>query len=139
LELWKIALPMFFRSPVIGNGFNIMPYVGLEAKGNKFADTHNLYVKILAEQGLIGLVIFLFIIYKAVLTGWYVYRHSDDSFFQGIGFGMVVCCCSILITNFFGDRWTYIQLNAYFWVFIALLMREKANLMVVAPSAKEQE
>ena len=125
LDLWDQAMAMFYKNPVSGVGFNTMPYVGLHLG---FADTHNLYIKILAEQGVIGFIIFFVILVMAFKQGWKLYNNSEDNFFKGLGLGFSLCVLSMVITNFFGDRWTYLQVNGYFWIFLGIVVR--ANMMV---------
>ena len=57
------------------------------------------------------------------MTSWRLYRSADDALFKGMGLGFVACLISIMITNAFGDRWTYLPLGAYFWVFLGIVTR----------------
>lgn len=125
LILWDTGIAIFQRSPLFGAGFNTLPYVGL---GGGFADTHNIYVKFLAEEGVIGLLIFLSILFLALMQGWKLYTRAKDTFFKGLGLGFVTCVIAMAVTNFFGDRWTYLPIGAYFWVFLGLVTR--GNMIV---------
>ena len=120
--VWKQSMETFQSSPLIGVGFNTFPYLGFV-----LGDSHNLYIKILLEQGIIGLLIFLIIIFIAFYYGWGLYRKAKDDFLKGLGLGFAMCILSLLISNFFGDRWTYLPLGAYFWVFLGLVVR--ANII----------
>ena len=122
LEVWKSSMELFNSNRLGGVGFNTFPYLGLP-----LGDPHNLYVKILVEQGIVGFVIFLMIILTALFYGWKLYRRARDDLFKGLGFGFFLCTISLLISNFFGDRWTYLPLGAYYWAFMALVVR--ANII----------
>ncbi len=114
--LWQRALDMFHESPLIGKGFNTFAYAG-------FIDTHNYFLKMLAEQGLMGLSAFLYLLISAMRLAWKLYREADDEFFKGIGFGFALSVFSLMITNFFGDRWSYLCMGSYFWAFMGIMTR----------------
>lgn len=122
VNVWKRSLDLFLLNPVIGIGFNTFPFLGFQ-----LGDTHNLYIKILLEQGVIGLFLFLLIIFFALASSWRLYRKAKDNLLKGIGFGFFFCTISLLISNYFGDRWTYLPLGAYFWAFMGLVGR--ANII----------
>ncbi|OGL44483.1 MAG: hypothetical protein A2W05_00020 [Candidatus Schekmanbacteria bacterium RBG_16_38_10] len=56
---WGIALNIFLKSPIIGNGIGSY-FIITEALGFKFIATHNLFLYILSELGLIGLILLSF-------------------------------------------------------------------------------
>ena len=53
---------------------------------------------------------------------------TKDNFFKGLGLGFSACVLAVMVSNFFGDRWSFLQLGSYFWVFLALVVR--GNLIV---------
>jgi putative inorganic carbon (HCO3(-)) transporter len=114
--LWERALDMFHQSPLIGKGFNTFAYAG-------FIDTHNYFLKMLAEQGLMGLSAFLFLLISAMRLAWKLYREAEDEFFKGIGFGFALSVMSLMITNFFGDRRSYLCMGSYFFAFMGIMTR----------------
>jgi len=122
VDVWKSSLDLFNTSPFVGIGFNTFPYLGLI-----LGDTHNLYIKILLEEGIYGFLIFILIILLSLFSGWKLYKKADDNILKGLGLGFVLCTISLLISNFFGDRWTYIPLGAYYWAFMGLVIR--ANII----------
>lgn len=118
LDMWKQCFNLLKNNPIMGLGFNAIPYLGLT-----LGDTHNIYVKVLTEQGIIGIAIFLILLFTALKTGWRLYKSAKNMFLKGLGFGFTVCVITTMIVNFFGDRFTYLQLGAYFWVFLGLTAR----------------
>jgi O-antigen ligase len=133
LELWKESIDLFKNNVFTGVGFNVVAYLGL---AGGFQDTHNIYLKVLAEQGIIGMVIFLIFFWLALRSGWCLYRTADDMFLKGLGLGFVACVISTMTSNMFGDRWTYLQLGVYFWVFLALVV--KGNMLVMQEASQQQ-
>jgi len=123
LDMWKLSLDYFKKNSVIGVGFNTIPYLGLPLE-----DTHNIYIKVLTEQGSIGIVILLLLFFIAIKNSWKLYKSAQNGFLKGLGLGFTTCIIATIVTNLFGDRWTYLQLSAYFWVFLGLVVR--GNLIV---------
>jgi len=132
IKMWQESIELFKENPIIGAGFNIFPYLGYE-----LGDTHNIFVKILAEQGIIGMVIFLLLLWLALKSGWQLYKKADDAFLKGLGLGFTACVIATMVTNIFGDRWTYLQLGAYFWVFLGLVAR--GNIIVQQQQLQAKE
>ncbi len=118
IDIWEQALDLFKSSPVLGIGYGVFRYQGLDLK-----DTHNIYIKILSEQGLVGFIIFLFLIFSFMKEGFVLYQKGDDDLAKGLGLGFFITIFVVLINNFFGDRWSYLEPNAYLWIFAALTAR----------------
>ncbi|MFX0205358.1 MAG: O-antigen ligase family protein [Candidatus Hodarchaeota archaeon] len=115
-KIWKQALDIFTGNPLFGTGYNTFI-------GRAGWDTHNQYLKILAEQGLIGITLFLVFIYLAFKTGWQLFKTANDRFLKGLGLGFTACVIASALANLAGDRWTYYNLMGFFWVFLALVVR----------------
>ena len=49
--------------------------------------------------------------------------------FRGLGLGLVLAWCACIVSNCFGDRWTYLEITAPLWVLIALT----AAVLLLAP------
>lgn len=113
LALWAHAEDLFKENPIFGIGFNSF---GLTVERGELTDTHNFYVKTAAEQGLIGLTILAAILLKAFASGWNLYRRGRSDIHRGLGLGFIACVAALLVTNIFGDRWSYFMLGAYFWI-----------------------
>lgn len=121
LVLWEQAMDAFKQNPIFGVGFGGFKFVVPE--GQTLTDTHNFYLKTLSEQGIIGIVLLVFLLLKAFFSGWRLFRNGNTSFQRGLGFGFTGCVLSVMITNIFGDRWSYFMLNSYFWIFWGLVDR----------------
>ena len=118
---WHKTLEYFSISPIFGIGFGSY---------NKLTgwDTHNVYIKTLAEQGLIGLFIYLWLYLLALRSGWQLYRKADEELVKAFGFGFLCAVVGSIVVNFFGDRWTYLQLGGLYWIFWALVDQENSRL-----------
>ncbi|HOL71495.1 MAG TPA: O-antigen ligase family protein [Bryobacteraceae bacterium] len=120
LGLWEEAMQVFDSNPVIGTGFNTYAY--RENPGG-FRDTHNMYVKVLVETGVIGISIFLWLLWKMYRAGRRLYKTGRDPFFRGLGLAFAGLMASAALVNFFGDRWTYLQVSGYTFVLLGLVVR----------------
>jgi O-antigen ligase len=120
LELWRQSVDMFEGDPLMGVGFGVM--ASSDMTGG-YRDAHNIYMEVLGEQGIIGLAILLTLFALALRAGWWLYTAATDTFLKGLGLGFIACVVATMVTNVFGDRWTYLQLMAYYWVFLALVVR----------------
>jgi O-antigen ligase len=121
VTLWENAMEIIKTDPIFGTGFDT--YKFLHAVG-PYEDTHNYYVKVTLETGVIGLFIFLGIVGKMFLAGFRL-RHEEDSdgFLPGLGMGLAAMVVACAVTNCFGDRWTYIEETGFIWVILAMVVR----------------
>jgi len=103
LAVYGSALKMFISSPILGVGFgnfreNYDPaLIGAEIG---VLDTHNLYLKSLAETGLVGTVAFfgMFgLMYRTALLRFRSQRRSLDGI---LSFGVMGAICSLFIHGF---------------------------------------
>lgn len=120
LELWEQAEYLFKSNPVFGIGFSGF---GLTVQQGELTDTHNYYVKMAAEQGVIGLATFAAVLLSALASGWNLYRKARSDLQRGLGLGFMACVISMMVNNIFGDRWSYYMLGAYFWILWGIVDR----------------
>lgn len=118
--MWEKGMELFKASPVVGIGYGVFR---LKDFGTGLKDTHNIYVKILVEQGIIGFILFLVVVFAIAKQGFYLYQKGADDFSKGLGLGLMASMLTLLINNFFGDRWAYFELSAYIWAFAGLAAR----------------
>ena len=130
VDLWEDAERNFSHSPIFGTGFASFQ---LGEHVDNLKDTHNWYVKVLVETGLIGFAMVLFMIQQLYALAIRVFRHGGDPLYRGLGLGLLVCLFSSSITNIFGDRWTYIEINGLLWVLVAAAVRVDALIREGAP------
>lgn len=131
LEIWEHALDVFGQNPVAGSGLYTFQYFdGTQL----WLSTHNQYLAFMSETGIMGLSLFLLLFFLAFRSGWRLYKISDDKVLQGLGLGFCACVIAAMVSNIFGDRWTFLSLQALYWVLWALV--EKS--LVLERSLKAQ-
>jgi O-antigen ligase len=118
--IWEDAMNVITHNPILGAGFDTYEFMG---RVGDYRDTHNYYLKVLLELGFVGLFVFLWLIASACRVSWQLFRTARDRLLSGIGctlFATLVCAA---IVNFFGDRWSYLQVNGFLWVFMGMAAR----------------
>ncbi len=134
--LWEEAEHDFVSSPLFGVGyatFQLRPHFG------DLRDTHNWYVKVLVETGIIGFSFALALIWQVLSLGWRLFRRSGDPLFRGLGLGLLLMMLSSAISNLFGDRWTYIEINGILWILVGAGARAYELGAIEQPEVTEVE
>lgn len=120
VDLWENAERSFLSSPIVGSGYATFQ-MGEHVANLK--DTHNWYVKVLVETGLIGFIIALLLLQQVLSLSYRLFRRSSDPLYKGLGLGLLLATCSCIVSNFFGDRWTYVEIMGLFWVLAGAAIR----------------
>ena len=120
VDLWDNAEKSFLRSPIVGNGFGTFQF-GEHIDNLK--DTHNWYVKVLVETGIIGFVFAFLLLQQLFATSYRLFKRAADPLYRALGLGLFLATCSCSVANVFGDRWTYIEITALLWVLAAAAIR----------------
>lgn len=123
IRLWEAAKSSFASSPIVGIGYATFQ---MTAHTDNLRDTHNWYVKVLVETGLIGFIIVLALLFQTISLGYRLFRTESDPLYQGLGLGFLLLMLGTMILNFFGDRWTYLEINGLLWVIAATAARVKS-------------
>ena len=126
--LWDAAIDMTLESPVFGKGFKAFPALKdhYTAYWVKESDNHNMYLYISSQMGIPALLVFLLILYRMFRQGGSIYRSALDSFARTIGMGGATMVAGLLAVNMFGTRMSSINVNGYFWIYLAVM----AHLLV---------
>jgi len=131
MTLWNDALQVVQSNPLFGTGFNTYAYMG---RIGSYQDTHNIYLKVMVETGVIGLLLFLALLRGLFKLGWMLFREGGDPFLRSLGLALAGWMVCTAVANLFGDRWTYLQVNGYLWVLAGCVCR---GLVLPASEAEE--
>jgi hypothetical protein len=87
-------------------------------------------------------MLFLFLLSKCFWLSIRLFRVSQDPSFRALGLGTAAYIVCALVANFFGDRWTYLQVNGYLWTFLGLIVRAQIlteeSSLAVAPEPDQE-
>jgi O-antigen ligase len=117
IDLWQDAAQVIREDPMLGTGFDTYKFMGRIAG---FGDTHNYYVKVLLEMGIVGLVIFAWMLRSAVKLAWDLFRNAKEPLLSALGCALFSTLACALVVNLFGDRWSFLQVNGFLWVLLGL-------------------
>jgi putative inorganic carbon (HCO3(-)) transporter len=120
LSLWDNAEKSFLRNPIVGNGYATFQF---GEHVDSLSDTHNWYIKVLVETGIIGFIVVAFMLQSMLSVSYGLFKRGGDPLYRGLGLGLFVALCSCMIANCFGDRWTYIEITGSLWVLVAAAIR----------------
>jgi putative inorganic carbon (hco3(-)) transporter len=120
VELWTAAEASMLSSPILGTGFATYQ---LSQHVDNLRDTHNWYVKVMVETGLVGMVLVIFMLQQMLSAAYRLFKKTTDPLYQGLGLGLVLAIVASIVANFFGDRWTYLEITGMLWVLIGAAVR----------------
>ncbi len=130
VEMWQESWDSFKSSPIFGEGFSSFRYGQHVVSDLK--DTHNIFLKVLVETGLVGISMFLILLQQMLAVGFRLFRRANDPLYRGLGLGLFIACCSAIVANFFGDRWTVVEISGPLFVLVAAAVRA-SHLMAAEP------
>jgi putative inorganic carbon (HCO3(-)) transporter len=126
ITLWTDAMEVIRENPILGTGF--LTYARLNRVGS-YRDTHNFYLKMLVETGVLGALLFVMQLGYFFRQGWLLFRRSTDPFLSILGLGFASLMLSAAIVNFFGDRWLYIQVDSNLWILLGCVVSASSQIV----------
>ncbi|HTT20942.1 MAG TPA: O-antigen ligase family protein [Candidatus Sulfotelmatobacter sp.] len=127
LSLWSNAMQVFHDNAMLGSGFDTYEYMHLNKRtdgaSGYYADTHNYFVKVFVETGVLGFLLFLWLLGRLLRDGFMLFHSAHDTFFKALGLGLIGWVVCAVVANLFGDRWSFLQVNGYMWVIAGLVWR----------------
>lgn len=120
VDLWENAERSILHSPIVGNGFATFQ---LGEHVDNLKDTHNWYVKVMVETGIIGLILAMLLLQQMLSLSYRLFKRAPDPLYRGLGLGLFLATCACIVSNFFGDRWTYVEITGLLWVVVGAAVR----------------
>ncbi|QIA26643.1 hypothetical protein DYI95_003075 [Thermaerobacter sp. PB12/4term] len=130
LNLYRAALVMWSRSPWLGVGAGnylayypdvIRDYPLLDQRFATYS-SHNAFLTVAAETGLLGLLVFLVIVLLALRAAFAGWRHGagpgDRLLFLGAGCGMI----AFLVQSLSNITFFHPRVVLYYWLLLAVLV-----------------
>ncbi len=135
VNLWQDAEKSIIRSPIVGEGFATFQ---MQEHVADLKDTHNWYVKVMVETGIIGMIMALFLLQQVLSVSFRLFRRATDPLYQGLGLGLFLATCASIVANFFGDRWTYVEITGLLWILVAAALRA-AEFTISEPTTESAD
>jgi O-antigen ligase len=123
-ELLKIGVQVWLQSPILGNGINSFP---LEITLNPRTldgpvEEHNLYLLILCEIGVIGLVAFLAIIFRVFQHAARLIKQNVNPSLRLLAIGLLCGMVHVLLESAFEFAFRIFMISYLFWTFAAMVL-----------------
>jgi len=128
VKLWQTALKMIQDHPIrgVGNGnfitrYNdyIYKYKDLQYYYYRTYPSHNSYLKVESELGIIGILSFLGILATALFRINKLYKATIDKFHKPFYIGVMASMTAFLFMNFSDNLFFVPKVTTYFWVLLA--------------------
>jgi O-antigen ligase len=104
----------------VGNGYATFQYGQHVAN---LTDTHDWFIKVMVETGVVGLIMYFFLLQQILALGYRLFRRGKVPMYRGLGLGLLLALCSSMVSNCFGDRWTYLEITGPLFVLVAAAVR----------------
>ncbi len=140
IQIAKTALKMIQQHPILGVGNGnfidlydtyVAKYKYLRYLNYSHYPTHNAYLKIESELGVVGGISFIGIIVCSIIKIKNVIKNIQDKDLKLFYIGFFASMIGFFFMNLFESLFTVPEVVAYFWIFLAcadaLLYRERNN------------
>lgn len=120
LVLWHESWESIVKSPILGNGYATFSFA---KHAFNLEDTHNWYVLVLVETGVVGLIMAFVLFAQLLALSFRLFRKASDPLYRGLGLGLFLTMCCSIVANCFGDRWTYFEISGLLFVLFGAAVR----------------
>lgn len=128
IKLWKTALMMIKEHPFLGVGngnyvtrYNeyVNKYKELKYYSYQNYPTHNSYLKLQSELGILGIVSFLGVIITSLFKIRKLYNTTEDKFHRPFYMGVMASMIAFLFMNLSDNLFFVPKATTYFWFLLA--------------------
>ena len=128
-DLWKTAVNMFKKHPFVGVGFYSFSdqYVFYKNKTdpNSNIRAHSGFFEILAELGIIGFGLFIFLFCYALYYSFHNYSKISDNFLRFSSLGLFLASISFLMNTTYESTMRSARIAPFFWLILGLILCHK--------------
>lgn len=126
IVIWQYVIEEWMKSPIFGYGVT----------GIGFVDSQ--YATILGEQGIFGLITFLWVRWRAAVVTWRTYQSTEDTLFQGLCLGFLVALICLMVLSFTGNIFIIVRIVEPFW-FLMAMVTAIPNIEKPDPASEPEE
>ncbi|MEK6693351.1 MAG: O-antigen ligase family protein [Nitrospirota bacterium] len=106
---FKDAIKAWKKKPVLGYGVT----------GKGFIDGQ--YFRILVEVGLVGLAVFLWLVYTILKNLWLSFSASSDPYLRGLSLGLIAGTAGILVHSIGANSFIIVRIMEPYWLLVGLV------------------
>jgi O-antigen ligase len=125
---WKASLSMFRDYPVTGVGwrkFGLLYEFYRPLPANISHYSHNVFLQIMAETGIFGLLTFLWIVFMFFQRGLRIIKNNDEQ--QGLRIGLFCAGGAFLFHNLIDLSFYFGQVSFFWWIILGLFAGSFSN------------
>lgn len=123
--MWSTAVKMIEAKPLLGHGLgtfmrnysNYMP-----SDYTEIVYAHNCYLQIAAELGIIGFIIFAWLILNFFLSSIRKFKSEEDGLIKNIHLGLMGGILAFLAHSFFDTNFYSLSLMSLFWFLFSIIV-----------------
>jgi putative inorganic carbon (HCO3(-)) transporter len=121
-------MPLIHEKPILGHGLAMVQ--------TKFGVlTHNDYLRLLAETGILGLLAYLLLMLRLLGTTWRDFRRTRSELVSGLQVGLMALIVGFLFREFADNTLRNTVVMIYFWLLVALV-RNMSRLALLYPDVE---
>ncbi len=121
IDYWKDTLRIILIHPIIGAGIGCFGLYNTEY-------AHNLYLQMWAENGILGLISFLWLIFAVLKTGLQEFRSDKGKMYLA----SIVSSCVIFLVHNFADFTFYLpEISLIWWLQMGLCLPREENKLPI--------
>lgn len=113
-DTWKEILPLVYEKPFLGHGL-----ATVEAELGVM--THNDYLRLLAETGMVGLIAYLLLMLSLLIGIFRDFRRTRSELVRGLQVGLMAMIVGFLFRQFADNTLRNTVVMIYFWLLAALI------------------
>jgi O-antigen ligase len=111
INSWKIGFSRWLERPILGYG---IPSAGI---------IDNQYIRVLTETGLLGIIVFIWLMRMIFKVGWQAYISSgENNFVKGVSVGFLAGFIGILVQALSISTFIIIRIMEPFWFLAAIVV-----------------
>ncbi|GAG19249.1 unnamed protein product [marine sediment metagenome] len=115
-EIWKIRIEKTIENPwasLFGFGKSVII---------RFDESHSQYVRNFSEVGIIGSLVFLFLILIIIKKALKGFLFSKAHFLIGLSSGLLIATLTMLFISIPGEAFIVVKIAEVYWFFVALTL-----------------
>ena len=134
LEVWRVVLEAFPRSPLIGFGHGSVPLLTGPKLRRPFS-AHSLYFETMSDSGILGLGVLVWLFLACFRSGRTLLKAAETPLDRGLAVGFLAVTVAIVVTNAFGQRFAHRAITGTYF-FIAGLVDNRIRFAREAVESK---
>lgn len=129
IKIWKTYIKVIKEHLLVGvgNGNSISVYdkyvqtnPDLYMKGFTRFPSHNSYLKVFSELGLIGIAAFILILFFAIIEVKKLIINTNNTFIKNFFMGLLASLSALYFMNLFDNLMTVPKFTVFYWLMIAI-------------------